>query len=103
MGDIFIDFPKAQAQADEVESLGMEIKQLAEVEFAETMQELALMWEGECAGQYLTKGALLQQVISKAAKDVLKIAHNIRYTANKMHEAEEQAAAIARNTSSEHG
>lgn len=59
MGFIQFDFQKAYQQQLELDSIAAELKQLAERDMTEVLNQLQSAWSGENADVYLAKGILL--------------------------------------------
>jgi uncharacterized protein YukE len=92
---IEFDFAKACQQAEQLEALAGKLLNLSNDKFQGTMQQLSLNWKGESAAAYQKKGAVLQNSMALTAKDVNKVAANIRTVARNIYEAEMEAKRIA--------
>lgn len=95
MTNIEMDFRQAKRQAERLENLASQLENLAEKQFGESMQNLAMNWRGENASAYLQKGRRLEDNMKRTASELRKTAHQIRTVAKKIYEAEMLAKQLA--------
>jgi WXG100 family type VII secretion target len=88
---IQIDFGKARTQADQLDQLAGELKQLAGKDLEDCMIGVAANWKGKSAASYVKKGRKLEQELEKAGAEIEKIAQTLRQTAETLYNAEKQA------------
>lgn len=95
LASIRIDFDKAMRMADELDDLASNLTTLAENQMNGTLQEIRRTWTGEASGQYLKKGQILEEKISKSAEQLKKISEAVRITARVTYQAEQEALRLA--------
>lgn len=91
-----IHFKESMEAVRVLEKLAEFLKKAAEQDFAETMAEIQRGWEGETAELFLKKGGLLHQRLEQSADHLLASAEAVKRAAEKIYQAEQRAAAIAR-------
>lgn len=92
---IEFNFRKAVSQADRLDQTADRLNRLANNQFGNTLQGLAASWKGENASMYLDKGDRLQGQMDGTAKELHRIASDIRRIAKRMYDAEMEALRIA--------
>lgn len=95
MGMIEFDFQKAGSQADQLEQLAKRMKRLAAVDYNNTMQTLACLWQGTSADTYMRKAGRLEEKMEQTANELLQTAEALRIVANQVKKAELQAEELA--------
>lgn len=93
---IEVDFQKAMAQAEKLETLAERMRMLATVKFEDTCEELTVNWRGANALQYLRSGQRLVGEVVSVADGVQRLASDIRKAARRLHNAELAALATAK-------
>ena len=86
--EIEIDFLRAVNQANELNQIANELSQIAKAQIEGAFAMLASSWKGENEAQYVAKGQLLTEDILETADDLIKVADNIRVSANFVYQAE---------------
>lgn len=86
--EIEIDFLRAVNQANELNQIANELSQIAKSQMEGAFAMLARSWQGENETQYVAKGQLLTEDILETADDLIKVADNIRVSANFVYQAE---------------
>jgi len=89
--EIEMDFSRAVSQAQELETLSKELGEMATEHIKGALKLLALSWQGENANMYFEKGEVLSDEMLETADDLIKVAKNIRTTANVVYTAERAA------------
>lgn len=89
--EIEMNFSRAVSQAQELETLSKELSEMATEHIKGAMRLLALSWQGENANLYFEKGEILSGEMLDTADDLIKVAKNIRSTANVVYTAEKAA------------
>lgn len=92
---IKINFQQAKQQANRLDEIAEEMKNLSERDFADTMQIVRSNWRGENADLYISKGTRLQGNMTSTANSLHAIASEIRTVAKRIYEAEMKALRIA--------
>lgn len=93
---IRMEFNKANQQADKLDRLAGELRQLANDRFAGCLSEINNAWKSDSAAKYIKKGRQVQDEIRKRAKELENTAKAIRTIAKNTYNAEMQARQIAR-------
>ena len=96
MGMIEFDFQKASSQADQLEELAKRMKQLAAVDYSNTMQELSYSWKGTSADIYMRKAGRLEDKMKQTANELQQTAASLRMAAEKVKKAELKAEELAK-------
>lgn len=89
---IEIDFAKAISQAEGLEKMAAILSSLAKDGLEDAIRTVALIWRGDNAEQYVKKGQGYIPGILATADELMKMAGNVRYTAQIIYEAEKRAA-----------
>jgi len=85
---IEFDFQQAKRQADRLDQIASQLRNLANDQFEDTMNTIAANWKGENATAYLGKGERLQGKIKVSASDLNATANDIRRIAKRLYDAE---------------
>lgn len=93
--EIRMDFSRAKRQADQLETLGEELKRLADHKVEDSFERIASVWEGENSEKYRTKGRILEEKLRENAGELLKAADAIRTIAQNIYLAEMRALELA--------
>ncbi len=96
MGNIDIDFVKAQKQARELRTLASNLKKMSQRSYADTLQRISGDWQGESASAFLAKGNKLKDEILATAEALEAVADNVSETARRIYLAEKRAEQIAK-------
>lgn len=88
---IQINFGNTIRQAERLEILAGELKNLANDDVGNSMRDISANWSGEVAGNYLKKGELLKDEMVLSAEHLLKTAGKIRKIAQNIYKAEMEA------------
>lgn len=92
---IELDFRKAVEKARQLEDIASLLKNLADNDFENSLQDLSVAWSGENANAYLEKGNNLKGDIHITAENLQEVANSIRFSAQKIYDAEMEALRIA--------
>jgi uncharacterized protein YukE len=92
---IEMDFNKARTQANKLDEIANNLKNLSSNDFQGTLQNLSGCWKGSNASAYMNKGTKLQDEINSTAKELHAVASDIRTIAKRIYDAEMAALAIA--------
>lgn len=91
---IEIDFAKAYAQADCLERMAGVLSSIAKDGLRDAIGTVAAIWKGDNAEKYVKKGQNYIPEILSTADELMKMAGNVRYTAEMIYEAERRAIGI---------
>ena len=94
--EIQMDFQQAKARADELEKVASDIKNLANRDMEDVLQQLSKAWQGESASQYMQKGAQMKAKMMDTVKRLTDTANTIRNTAQRIYNAEMKALELAK-------
>lgn len=100
---INFNYNKALSQANKLEALASELRNLAGNDVQETLNNLSNQWSGDSASMYIRKGVALQEDIIQTAKRLSDTAAAIRTAAKRVRFAEitaKKVAEIRKGTSS---
>lgn len=89
--EIEMDFSRAMSQAEELEQLSKELNEIATEHVKGALRLLLVNWQGENAELFCEKGEVLTGEMLDTADDLIKIARNIKSTANIVYTAEKAA------------
>lgn len=92
--EIEMDFERAVSQAQELEELSKELSQIATEHIKGALRLLMINWQGDNAELFVEKGNILTNEMIDTADDLIKVAKNIRTTANIVYTAEKAAAQL---------
>lgn len=92
---IEMDFKRAMQQADRIDAIAGNLKELSNSRFESSLQNLSAAWKGENASLYIRKGNGLQGKINRTAGELHAVASDIRTIARRLYNAEMAALAIA--------
>ncbi len=96
---IKINFQTAQAQAQKLEDIADNMRNLANQQMLNTIQEMSACWKGETAAIYFRKAEQVRQDVSKTAEKLYETASSIREQAKRVYDAEMQAITLAQTKS----
>lgn len=99
LSTIRIDFQKANRQADELDEIAGELRNLSKKELESCMGNLQQAWKGEAASAYISKGKEMQERLILNAKNLEKTAATIRNIAKRTYDAEMIAYQLAQERS----
>lgn len=91
---IEIEFSKAINQAQELEDIARELSTIANAHIESAITLLEKSWRGENGTCFCTKGRELTAEMFETADDLIKVARNIRNTANIVYKAEKASLQI---------
>lgn len=94
--DINMDFQKALAEADKVDSSASSISSMVKGKYESSIQTLSTNWKGAGAEKYLKKCTALQTNLNGVASNMKRVASTIRTQARIIYDAEMEALRIAR-------
>lgn len=94
---IRMDFAKALRQAQQLEQVSRDMKNLAERKLEDTLSGLGQNWTGDNSMKYIGKGRQLEGKITDTSKSLANIAQAIRQIAQNVYDAEMRAWEIAHN------
>lgn len=85
---IEMDFERAISQARELEELSRELSQMASAHISGALEMLSSNWKGDNADSYVENGNKVTGEMLETADDLIKVAKNIRITADLVYNAE---------------
>ena len=86
--EIEMDFSETISQAEELEEISKGLSRMACNSMPGVLDILAAAWKGENAVGYISKGCNLATDILNVAEKLMKMADEMRYTANIVYKAE---------------
>lgn len=89
--EIEMDFSRAISQAQELEELSRELNTMATEHIRTALRILFSGWQGDSALIYQEKGEALTNDMLDTADDLIRVAKNIKSTANVVYTAEKAA------------
>lgn len=92
---IWLEYGKAISQANELDRIASEMKNLAEGDFQNCLSSVASNWTGDNSRNYIRKGEKLKGDIDKSARQLQNIAKAIRNIAKRTRNADLRAREIA--------
>lgn len=92
---IRLNYNRATGQADRLDTIADQIRNMAQKEYEDTLNGIANAWKGENANEYLRKARTLRDSIEATADDLGDIADEIRRKAYRIYQAEMAALEIA--------
>ena len=92
--EIEMDFERAVSQAEELEELSKELSKIATEHVKGALRLLMVGWQGDNSELFVEKGNMLTSEMIETADDLIKVAKNIRSTANIVYTAEKAAAQL---------
>ncbi len=92
---IKMDFREAKKQADELDEIAENLRNVANRDLEQAMSVLNSGWKGNNATLYLEKVNRVKEETNREVKDLQNIASDIRRTARIIYEAEMEAWRIA--------
>lgn len=92
--EIEIDFARAISQAQELEEIASQLSEIAQAHVEGAILMLEASWKGENAIAFEEKGKMLTGDMYETADDLIKVAKNIRTTADIVYRAEKAAIQI---------
>ncbi|WP_026517599.1 hypothetical protein [Butyrivibrio sp. MC2021] len=92
---IYMDFKRAQAQADRLRQIASNMDNVAEDEMAGAISKVRSDWTGENADTYTSKADKEKTKVIKTAADVRRVADTIEAMAARIMQAELDAIRIA--------
>lgn len=88
---IQINFGNTIRQAERLEVLAGELKNLANDDIGDSLRDISANWSGEAAEGYLKKGEFLKDEMVVSSEHLLEIAGRIRKIAQNIYTAEMEA------------
>lgn len=92
--EIEMDFTRAISQAQELENLADSLSRIANNGVGSALLVLKNSWRGDAGGSIELAGKKTTADIYRTADDLIKVARNIRSTANLVYKAEKQATSL---------
>ena len=92
--EIEMDFSRAISQAQELECLANDLSRIANSGVESALLVLKNCWRGDASESIELAGKSTTADIYRTADDLLKVARNIRNTANLVYKAEKTAARL---------
>lgn len=92
--EIEIDFSRAICQAQELEEIARQLSDISRAHLEGAMAILEASWKGENSNAFCKKEQILTADMYDTADDLIKVAKNIRNTADIVYRAEKAAARI---------
>ena len=89
--EIEMDFTKAISQAQELERLADDLSRIANSGVGAALLALESSWRGDAAGSMNLAGKKATAEIYRTADDLIRVARNIRSTADLVYRAEKNA------------
>ncbi len=94
-GQIYMDYRQAMRKADELDNIARDLKNLADKDLQETLQNISANWKSDHSGDYLAKGERLGGNMERTSRQISGIASAVRDAARRTYEAEMRAYRIA--------
>lgn len=91
---IEIDFARAINQAESLEKVAEMLSGMAKESFEEALIKVAAMWRGDNSDYFKERGIGIIPGILMTADELMRVAGNVRYTAQIVYEAEKRAAGL---------
>lgn len=91
---IEIDFARAINQAESLEEMAGILSSMAKESFEEALLKVAGIWRGDNADFFRERGVDIIPGILMTADELMRVAGNVRYTAQVVYEAEKRAAGL---------
>ena len=92
---IKFNFVQAKLQAQRLENIASEMRNMANQNFESAISQLSGGWKGESATLYIRKAENVRNDILKTARDLDAVAGSIRKVAQKVYNAEMEAKRLA--------
>lgn len=92
---ISMNFNKAKRQAEELDKIASDLRNLANRDLSETLSELSSGWTGDSANLFIGKGENLKSHILNTANQLSAAANALRQNATAIYNAERKAELIA--------
>ena len=92
--EIEMDFSRALDQAQELENLADSLSRIANSGVSSALLVLKNSWRGDAGGSIELAGKKTTADIYRTADDLMKVAGNIRSTANLVYKAEKAAMSL---------
>ena len=89
-----MDFTRAVSKAQELEEIATQLSSVANGYVEGGMSSLRSGWISENASLFIKKGSVISKDIYDVADDIMRIANNIRSTADIVYRAEKAATMI---------
>lgn len=93
--EIEIDFYRAISSAQELESIADELMKIAGTHTDGAVQTLKNSWRGGNGEDFVKKAEVLSGDMYETAEDIIKVAKNIRSTADIVYRAEKAAVYLS--------
>jgi len=93
--EIEMDFSRAMSQAQELEALSKELSEIATEHVKGAMRLLMINWQGDNAQLFVDKEKVLTNEMLSTADDLIRVAKNIKNTANIVYTAEKAALELS--------
>ena len=91
---IWINYQKTLQQAEKLEKLAVQMRELSTKEIGENLQEIDAAWNGESGEIYCQKGRRINSIIYQRSKKLSEAARVLRNNAAKLYRAEQAAINI---------
>jgi uncharacterized protein YukE len=85
---IFIDFRKAMALADELDHIARDMQDATDSEYQPAVDSMRQDWTGDNAEEYYEKCRHLRDKMYAGSDNVYKVAHSLRTIAQRWYETE---------------
>ncbi len=92
---IRIEFDEAVSQANNLEKIAKDLNKAANLVLENALSGIKSSWNSDSSFEYLKKGRKVQEELRERAKDLTKIASDVRTVARNTYDAEKRAAQIA--------
>lgn len=93
---IKMDYNNAIKQAEKLEKLARDLKQIAQTQLQECLSNVDRSWKSTSSVKYINKGKKLREEILSRAKNLEKTAETIRTIAKNVYDAEMRSLEIAK-------
>lgn len=93
--EIRMDFSRAKRQADQLETLGNELKKLADHKLEDSIGRISSAWKGANSESYVAKGRALEEKLLQNAGELQRAAEALRTIAQNIYLAEMRALELA--------
>lgn len=94
--EIYMNFKKAEAEANKLRSIARSMKSLADDDFEGTLGRIKNNWTGENSDAFVAKARVVKDKISDTSTDIQRVADTIISIAERTRKAELDAINVAK-------
>lgn len=95
LSEIYFNYNRAIAQANQLDGIAKKMRNAANNEMKQILNDVNHAWKSDSTPQYLKKGQRVESSIRMTAKNLAQIADAIRTIAKRVRDAELEAWRIA--------